>query len=447
MAPKAGRTDRNGMPPRRAVRPVRTVEGVLSQDAGRTMIEIGGLALEVFVDETVPSAAARTKSRDRAREAFRDNLGSMVRLEARQVGGALVDARLSGADPAPAARAAAAAGAARSLGLGAQPVEDFVAAKAEASHNYLTSDRVVALNGNTAGISPVPEINVIAVGIGEKISDGSPTGNPSIKLFVRHKYPKGHIAPEHLLPTAIRGLMVDVEEIGEVRPLAATVNPRLQITPAQPGSSVGFAAADGTTLMAGTFGALVKAPDGGLFVLSNNHVLADEGRLQPGAPIYQAGLLDLAPQAAPRQIAALARFLPLTAQPLRVDAALALAATAEIVSPVVLGIGQAPSGAVQAAVDMIVHKFGRTTGYTAGRVVSTATDITVDYDTGSFTFVDQIMISGLDGSAFSDVGDSGSLILERSSNKATGLMFAGSSSFSVANHIDDVLTAFGVALA
>jgi hypothetical protein len=57
------------------------------------------------------------------------------------------------------------------------------------------------------------------------------------------------------------------------------------------------------------------------------------------------------------------------------------------------------------------------------------------------------MISGLDGSQFSDVGDSGSLILERSSNKATGLMFAGSTSFSVANHINEVLTAFGVALA
>src|SRR5271166_2755218 len=181
MARREEKSNRGAKTPRLAARPVRIIEGVLSQDASRTMIEIGGVALEVFVDKALPTGAARAEGRDRARDAFRGSLGQAVRLEARQVGGALVDARLIAADPAVSAPAAAgAAGAARSLGAGAQPANDFVAAKAEASHNYLTSDRVLALNANAAGISPVPEINVVAVGIGEKISDGSPTGNPSI---------------------------------------------------------------------------------------------------------------------------------------------------------------------------------------------------------------------------------------------------------------------------
>jgi hypothetical protein len=48
---------------------------------------------------------------------------------------------------------------------------------------------------------------------------------------------------------------------------------------------------------------------------------------------------------------------------------------------------------------------------------------------------------------FSDAGDSGSLILERATKQAVGLLFAGSGSHTVANHIGDVLAAFDVALA
>jgi hypothetical protein len=96
---------------------------------------------------------------------------------------------------------------------------------------------------------------------------------------------------------------------------------------------------------------------------------------------------------------------------------------------------------------MTVQKFGRTAGYTAGQITSIDTDVTVQYETGNFTFGGQIVVVGLDGQAFSGAGDSGSLIVERNTNLAVGLLFAGSSSHTLANHITGVLAALNVTLA
>jgi hypothetical protein len=62
---------------------------------------------------------------------------------------------------------------------------------------------------------------------------------------------------------------------------------------------------------------------------------------------------------------------------------------------------------------------------------------------GFARFVDQIVIVG-DAGSFSDSGDSGSLIVDRASKRATGSLFAGSSTHTIANPIDEVLTALGV---
>jgi hypothetical protein len=116
-----------------------------------------------------------------------------------------------------------------------------------------------------------------------------------------------------------------------------------------------------------------------------------------------------------------------------------------LLSPDILHIGR-PSGTKRAINDTKVHKFGRTTGYTVGTVVSIATDIKVGYDTGTFTFTNQILIVGSHRSKFSDSGDSGSLILNRQDNAAVGLLFAGSDTHTIANHIDDVLDYFDATL-
>jgi hypothetical protein len=310
-----------------------------------------------------------------------------------------------------------------------------------------------------AAISPVANENVVGVGIGEKKVDGKPAGTHAVKIFVKLKYPESQLDSKTLLPKTINGLPVDVEQSGEFRRFAkkaarasatATAaapvmpNPRTKIRPAQPGCSVGFEDPSGQFVMAGTFGALA-AKGGDVFVLSNNHVLADEGQLPIGSPIFQPGLLD-GGDTATDQIAELTKFEPLVAGSMnKVDCALAKARPS-LVKRDILFIGP-PAGTDDAKLDMIVHKFGRTTSYTVGRVTSIDTDVSVGYETGTFSFEGQIIIEGLGATSFSNSGDSGSLIVERSSQNAVGLLFAGSSSHTIANHIADVLKAMGVTLA
>jgi len=272
----------------------------------------------------------------------------------------------------------------------------------------------------------------------------------AVKFFVRMKYPEWEISSDHVLPKSIDGLPVDVEETGifhryGAKPKPAPLpNPRTRIRPAQPGCSVGFRDPADQFVMAGTFGALVK-DNTGTYVLSNNHVLADEGQLAKGSPIFQPGLLD-GGNASTDQIAKLTRFVPLQPGTNLVDCAIAQLTEPGIATKDILFIGP-PTGTSNAQIDMNVHKFGRTTSYTTGKVSSIDTDVTVQYETGQFTFTGQIIVVGPKGHSFSAAGDSGSLILERPSNKAVGLLFAGSASHTIANHIDEVLKELKVTLA
>jgi hypothetical protein len=221
-------------------------------------------------------------------------------------------------------------------------------------------------------------------------------------------------------------------------------DPRSKMRPAQPGCSVGFRDPNNQFVMAGTFGAVVKK-SGKTFILSNNHVLSDENRLPLGSPIYQPGLLD-GGNPATDQIGVLSEFVPLSVvSPNQVDCAIA-EVNASDVDRSILFFGP-PNGSGPATIDMIVQKFGRTTSFRVGRVTSVDTDVKVQYEIGTLTFANQIIIVGPNGQPFSDAGDSGSLIVEKPGNKAVGLLFAGSTSHTIANHIADVLTSLKITLA
>jgi hypothetical protein len=314
---------------------------------------------------------------------------------------------------------------------------------------------------------PTPASNVVGVGIGEKLVSGRPTGVLAVKFLVRLKYPHDQVPESDRLPSDLGGLPVDVEQVGTFRRLAAPApgtgkskgkakpappspvpaapNPRIRLRPAQPGCSVGFIEAGNPVAVAGTFGYL--AADGDKrYIISNNHVLANENRLAIGGPILQPGFLD-GGNPETDWFANLVRFSPLsTTDPNTVDCALAELVAGQKALSDVLFLG-APQGTAPAAIDMVVHKFGRTTGYRVGRITSVDTDLSVDYGLGPVTFHGQILIQGLGGHPFSDSGDSGAAVIERATGKAVGLLFAGSSSHSAANHIDDVLAALDVRLA
>jgi hypothetical protein len=300
--------------------------------------------------------------------------------------------------------------------------------------------------------------NVVGVGIAEKYVRGKPTGVLAVKIFVKSKYPSGAVARTQVLPKNIDGVPVDVEETGTFRALAkrrkrakkaasddTMPNPRVRMRPAPAGCSIGFRIPGDEYVMCGTFGAVVKTARK-VFILSNNHVLADENRLPVGSAIFQPALMDDG-SIQHDQIARLTRFIKL--QPNRsnrIDAAIAEALNKNLLDKDVLHIG-APTGTATAELDMMVHKFGRTTSYTAGRIHSIDTDVIVEYETADFTFDNQIIIRGTNNTMFSDSGDSGSLILQRGTNKAVGLLFGGSSSHTIANHIANVLRSLRVKMA
>jgi hypothetical protein len=294
-----------------------------------------------------------------------------------------------------------------------------------------------------------PERNVVGVGIGLKIVKGKVTDRPCIRFYVERKVPAARIPRESLLPSRLEGIETDVVETGRFRALPATIGQvRSRLRPARPGCSVGFQFPPPNvgTVMAGTFGAVARAASR-VYVLSNNHVLANENRLPKGSPIFQPGLLD-GGDPARDQIAALSKFKRLQRSgPNKVDCAIAEVGDTRKVSAAVLpSVGKLASGQPISAVEsMRVEKVGRTTAYTTGVVMDVSADLSVQYDIGVLGFTDQVIIVGSGGS-FSDAGDSGSLIVDLKTKRPTALLFAGSASHTVANHIDGVLAALGVTI-
>jgi hypothetical protein len=222
---------------------------------------------------------------------------------------------------------------------------------------------------------------------------------------------------------------LDVRYVGRVarqarRRAAALPWHQTRVRPLLIGASVGH-----YRVTAGTLGAFVVLRKGGqVRLLSNNHVLADEDRgkkrdaiLQPGSydggrtPQDRIGTLDRAVKLKPRSAN-------------RVDAAIAALDGEVAYDPRTLrdvgmlkGLSKTPLEEVR-----LVEKIGRTTGHTSGRVTAFELDnVVVAYDTGNFRFDDQIEVEGTE-TAFSQGGDSGSLVFTAGERGALGLLFAGS---------------------
>lgn len=324
-------------------------------------------------------------------------------------------------------------------------------AKAAAVERFLGTGK--QFEGLTAfAASTRPEHNVVGVGIGPKTTRGKVTGTMAIRFYVEKKVAETAMPAEYVIPKTIGNVTTDVIETGRFyalkgpKPIAQT-----RLRPARPGCSVGFqfTGSKAGFVMAGTFGALVADKAGNHYVLSNNHVLANENALALGSPIFQPGLLD-GGNPKTDQIAKLTRFIRIRPTPAanKVDTAIAaLLAPGLAVRTILPKVGNLASPTpVPATVNMRVHKHGRTTAYTTGRVTDIAADVNVGYDFGTARFVDQMIIEGDAGASFSNAGDSGSLIVDRGTSRATGLLFAGSASHTIANHIQDVLTALKVSL-
>lgn len=198
--------------------------------------------------------------------------------------------------------------------------------------------------------------------------------------------------------------------------LEAEFNLRGTHRPLQIGSSIASLA--GT---AGTLGLIVRRSDsGGRFILSNHHVLVRAHTLD----IVQPGPSDNGTSR--HKVATLAGYAPIEPDRINyIDAAIAE------ISPNISDKGNLlPNGVTISKVSnppvrrSKVSKTGRSTGHTIGTVRASAVHhVKVKYGNTVAYFSDCIEIVGTNG-AFSQPGDSGSVILN-DKMEAVGLLFAG----------------------
>jgi len=219
---------------------------------------------------------------------------------------------------------------------------------------------------------------------------------------------------------------VDVRFIGRLRKRAKAWNQK-RVRPLQIGLSCGQ-----FQITAGTLGCFVRLRSNSdkLFILSNNHVLADEDRAKVNSAILQPGQFDGGKN--PQDLVAkFSKAVKLKAAGVNfVDAAIgevtpALAAKADLRT--IKGLGKlAGPGPDFVDEGTAVAKLGRTTELTHGRVTAFELDnVVVRYDLGDLRFDNQIEIEGAGAKAFSAGGDSGSLIVLADTRQAVALLFAG----------------------
>jgi hypothetical protein len=268
----------------------------------------------------------------------------------------------------------------------------------------------------------------------------SPRLNRSVALGVAPKGREYHLAVRvqrtaHLASPVVHRIVqrargeVDVRVVGRIDKHAAVSRLWFRETarPLLIGASVSH-----RLVTAGSIGAFVKTPNG-VCILSNNHVLANENDARKGDFVVQPGSKDGGRSR--QRVAKLQNWIDLSLRKANaVDAALAKLDTDVDFDPVLLrgiagGRDRKLKGVGPSAIDESerVYKIGRTTGVTAGRVTAFDFDnVFVNYGLGNLQFDGVIEIEGVGATpSFSDVGDSGALILN-SQMQAIALLFAGS---------------------
>jgi hypothetical protein len=195
----------------------------------------------------------------------------------------------------------------------------------------------------------------------------------------------------------------------------------------------------------GTLGAAVLY-DGRLAILSNNHILARSGSAPSGDDTIQPGLIDVGCRATGSNVVAdfAGNLVPLGTA--NVDTAISFARAGMVdTTGYILDVGVPCANTQAPALNMQVMKSGRTTGITTGRITSLNTSVSVQYQRGcnqgqrfTVSYSNQVVTTNM-----SSGGDSGSLLLSNDGTpNPVGLLYAGSSSATIYNPIQDVVNAY-----
>jgi len=314
---------------------------------------------------------------------------------------------------------------------------------------------------------------VTFVGKGKKIKNGIQTDEDAIIIGVVEKKPKSELTKSQLIPSIIESQKTDVVQTGRIKKRGYEEDRRTSRTrPIQPGTSVGHYA-----ITAGTFGAVVFADNYvppcedpelswfdrliikilkwlGLltdadfemmayplsttkaYILSNNHVLANENKASVGDPIWQPGRYDGGGKN--DEIARLSEYVPISKNRTNVVDC-AIAEISERYNPEVIDIGIPKEPRFDIAVGEYITKSGRTTGTTRAKVIAVDAATSVEYDMGYTDWEGQIIVGRTDDDEpSSDGGDSGSVGFDDRGHPV-GLLFAGSDEVTVFNPIEEVI--------
>lgn len=312
---------------------------------------------------------------------------------------------------------------------------DAVAAARIRPTKEQVEDELLALDG------------VVGVDIGEKISDGKPTGEMSIVVYVEKKVAPSKVARSQKVPAELDGIPTDVQELvielqgGPGLYAGDPLSDTSKHTTIRGGISIGPSRHQN----AGTAGALVRdTTTGAVSLLTNFHVACVDTSWTAGETVLQPGRFDSGNPAVD-QVGTLTRGV-ISEQ---VDGAVVRLDGDEVWADEVVDIGGVV-GSTPAVAGMAVQKRGRTTEHTHGEVVSVDATVTLDYGdgVGMRTLRRQVSIRPAAGTArFSDRGDSGSVVMN-DGRQVVGLLFAGArdGSLTFANPIASVLSELQVTL-
>lgn len=334
--------------------------------------------------------------------------------------------------------------------------------------------RELLASGVEQKLRALPNVFHVSVGLKES-ARRLVTDRLCFRVYVRHKKSLAELAPEQRVPPEIGGIPTDVNVMPaptlqadntRYRPIKGGIqisNGRWDLDP--PGTPAG--------VIIGTLGcmAIDKNNKDEVF-LSNHHVLQGHAT-GPDIPIYQPAPIwfpnHKAPVTVPSQVTSNADRIAVVSRTVfntKVDAGIAkidvsscchccgIHFSNEING---LSVSGTPHRTIEgdepAAAGMTVFKVGATTLRTEGKVVDTnVPDFVIPHGSTNKTFTGQMSIQNVDTTKqFSDVGDSGAVVVNDSS-KIVGLLFAGGQLItgapqpfvSYANHIAEVLTALNI---
>ncbi|KEI05440.1 hypothetical protein [Clostridium botulinum] len=274
---------------------------------------------------------------------------------------------------------------------------------------------------------------VVGVGLGYKIARGINTLQKCIKVFVEKKVTIDELNEGQLIPLIYKGLLTDVVETGCITSSSLTQ----RIRPVLCGYNISPVSKE----FGGTMGCVVT--DGKFYyILSNNHVIALNGKYPIETPIIQPSgkFHGKAPE---DTIAELSKYIPMKPSKRSeifenfVDCAIGKVTRRSQISTKLAFVGRI-KGVVFPKIGKKVQIVGAFSERRYGQINALGVSTNIQFDGKKYLFKNQIFTTKM-----AQPGDSGSILLDDNIN-AVGMLMSGSKSLDVFNSITTVLSSLNV---